>query len=49
MILKDIYWELQLIKKELQAIRSRMEFSKFVPEDSNGQYFKSEKSQADNY
>ncbi|GAA0266367.1 hypothetical protein GCM10008922_26840 [Faecalicatena contorta] len=35
-MLKKIYQELVLIRKELQAIRSSMESSSFVPEDSDG-------------
>ena len=35
-MLKKIYQELVLIRKELQAIRSSKESSSFVPEDSDG-------------
>ncbi|CUO53171.1 Uncharacterised protein [[Eubacterium] contortum] len=37
-MLKKIYQELLLIRKELQAIRSSMESSSFVPEDSDGKH-----------
>ena len=43
-MLKRIYEELVLIRKELQAIRSSLEPEKFVPEDSNGKYLKTDKS-----
>ena len=38
-MLKRIYGELILIRKELQAIRSSLEPEKFVPEDSSGKFF----------
>lgn len=39
-MLKKIYEELVVIRKELQAIRSSMEFNVFIPEDSNGKHNK---------
>lgn len=38
-MIRKIYQELVLIRKELQAIRGNLESSKFVPEDSNGKHY----------
>lgn len=47
-MLKKIYQELVLIRKELQAIRSSKESNSFVPEDGAGTHGKDEKPCFDN-
>ena len=43
-MIKKIFLELLMIRKELQAIRSSLEFGEFVPEDSNEKHFATDKS-----
>lgn len=42
-MLKKIYRELVLIRKELQAIQSSLESERFIPEDSNGKHFENKR------
>lgn len=39
MLIKQILTELIQIKRELQGIHRTLEFSKFVPEDSNEKHY----------
>lgn len=38
-MLKKVYQELLLIRKELQTIRRSLELRKFIPEDSDEKHF----------
>ncbi len=38
-VFRKIYQELLLIRKELQTVRSSMEFDRFIPEDSCGKHY----------